>query len=172
MILGEVFECFIAESPFSVMLRVLLEQSLPAEEVDALFEQQAQRQYQRELLFSTVVNLMSLVVCGILPSVNAAYQAKAKGIGVTIQSLYNKLNGIEPQIVEALLRHVVKRVQGLMEALGGTLPPLLEGYHVKIQGWHSFGGDRTPLGGTPFAQQCAPAGSCAGDLKSSVDVGN
>ena len=55
---------------------------------------------------------MSLVVCGILPSVNAAYQAKAKGIGVTTQAVYNKLNGIEPQIVEVLLRHVVKRMQG------------------------------------------------------------
>lgn len=62
MILGEVFERFVAESPFSVMLRVLLEQSLPAQEIDELFEQQAQRQYHRELLFSTVVNLMSLVV--------------------------------------------------------------------------------------------------------------
>lgn len=132
MILREVFERFIAESPFCVMLRVLLEQSLPAEEIDELFEQQARRQYHRELLFSTIVNLMSLVVCGIAPSVNAAYQAKAKGIGVSIQSVYNKLNGLEPQIVEALLQHVVKRVQGLMEKLGGTLPPLLEGYRVKI----------------------------------------
>ena len=132
MILGEVFERFIAESPFCVMLRVLLEQSLPAEEIDELFEQQAQRQYQRELLFSTVVNLVSLVVCGISPSVNAAYQAKAKGIGVSIQSVYNKLNGMEPQIVETLLRHVVSRFQGLMQRMGGTLPPLLEGYGVKI----------------------------------------
>jgi hypothetical protein len=132
MILGEVFERFIAESPFCVMLRVLLEQSLPAQEIDELFEQQAERQYHRELLFSTIVNLMSLVVCGIAPSVNAAYQAKAKGIGVTIQSVYNKLNGMEPQIVEALLRHVVSRVQGLIERLGGSLPPLLEGYRVKI----------------------------------------
>jgi hypothetical protein len=132
MILGEVFERFIAESPFCVMLRVLLEQSLPAEDIDELFEQQARRQYQRELLFSTVVNLVSLVVCGISPSINAAYQAKAKGIGVSIQSVYNKLNGMEPQIVEALLRHVVKRVQGLIERLGGSLPPLLEGYRVKI----------------------------------------
>lgn len=132
MILGEVFERFIAESPFCVMLRVLLEQCLPAQEIDELFEQQAERQYHRELLFSTVVNLMSLVVCGIAPSLNAAYQAKAKGIGVTIQSVYNKLNGMEPQIIEALLRHVVKRMQGLMERLGGNLPPLLEGYRVKI----------------------------------------
>lgn len=132
MILGEVFERFIAESRFCVMLRVLLEQSLPAEEIDALFEQQAQRQYHRELLFSTVVNLMSLVVCGISPSLNAAYQAKARGIGVTIQAVYQKLNGMEPQIVEALLRHVVKRAQGLIERSGSKLPPLLEGYRVKI----------------------------------------
>jgi hypothetical protein len=132
MILGEVFERFIAESPFCVMLRVLLEQSLPAQAVDELFEQQAQQQYHRELLFSTIVNLMSLVVGGISPSVNAAYQAKAKGIGVSIQSVYNKLNGMEPQIVEALLRHVVKRLQGLIERLGGGLPAVGGGYRVKI----------------------------------------
>jgi hypothetical protein len=109
MILGEVFERFVSESPVSVMLRVLMEQSLPAEEVDALFEQESHHQYHRELLFSSIVNLMSLVVCGIMPSVNAAYQARAKGIGVTLASVYNKLNGLEPQIVEALLRHVAAK---------------------------------------------------------------
>ncbi len=39
MILGEVFERLITESLFCMMLRVLLEQSLLAEEVDELFEQ-------------------------------------------------------------------------------------------------------------------------------------
>ncbi len=38
-----------------------------AEEVDYLFEQYTQQQYYRDLLFSTVVNLMSLVVYGICP---------------------------------------------------------------------------------------------------------
>lgn len=94
MILAEVFERFISESPLTVMLRIQLEQSLSADEVDELFEQQAHRQYHRELLFSTVVTLMSLVVCGISPSINAAYQSKAKGIGVRIQSVYNKLSGL------------------------------------------------------------------------------
>ena len=79
------------------MLRVVLEQSLPSAEVDELFEQEAQQQYHRELLFSTVVRLMSLVVCGISPSINAAYQSKTKGIGVSVQSVYNKLNGLEPE---------------------------------------------------------------------------
>ena len=82
MILAEVFERFVTESPLTVMLRMLLEQSLSADGVDELFEQQAQRQYHRDLLFSTVVSLMSLVVCGISPSINAAYQSKTKGIGV------------------------------------------------------------------------------------------
>lgn len=132
MILGEVFERFIAESPLSVMLRVLLEQSLPADEVNELFEQEAQRQYERTLLFSTVVNLMSLVVCGIAPSINAAYQAKAKGIGVSIQSVYNKLNGLEPQIIEALVRHGVSKAQALIKQLGGALAPLVPGYRIKI----------------------------------------
>lgn len=132
MILGEVFERFVTESPLTVMLRVLLEQSLPPAEVDQVFEQAAQRQYQRNLLFSTVVNLMSLVVCGISPSINAAYQAKAKEIGVSIQAVYNKLNGLEPQIVEALVRYGAMKAQALIIQLGGALPSLLEGYRVKI----------------------------------------
>ncbi|MCG8368550.1 MAG: hypothetical protein MJA27_35095 [Pseudanabaenales cyanobacterium] len=132
MILGEVFERFVTESPLTVMLRVLLEQSLPPEEVDQLFEQQAQRQYQRNLLFSNVFNLMSLVVCGISPSINAAYQAKTKEIGVSIQSVYNKLNGLEPQIVEALVRYGAMKAQALIVQLGGALSSLLEGYRVKI----------------------------------------
>jgi hypothetical protein len=117
MILGEVFERFVTESPLTVMLRLLLEQSLPAEEVDQLFEQQAQQQYHRNLLFSTVVNLMSLVVCGISPSINAAYQAKSKGIGVSLQAVYNKLKGLESQIIEALVRHVVIKAQALIVQL-------------------------------------------------------
>jgi hypothetical protein len=113
------------------MLRILLEQSLSADEVDKLFEQQAQHQYHRALLFSTVV-LMSLVVCGISPSINAAYQSKAKGIGVRIPSVYNKLNGLEPGIIEALVRQSVSQAQLLIEQLHGQLPGLLPSYRVKI----------------------------------------
>ena len=143
MILGEVFDRFISESPLSVMLRVLLEQSLPTDEVDALFEQEAQYQYERTLLFSTVVSLMSLVVCGISPSINATYQSQAKGIGVRVQSVYNKLNGLEPQIIEALVRHGVRKAQALIEQLGGALAPLVPGYRIKIiDGNHLAATDR------------------------------
>ena len=63
MLLGQVFERFIQESPVSVMVRGLLEKALCPKKLDQLFKQNAKAQYTRELLFSTVVNLMSLVVC-------------------------------------------------------------------------------------------------------------
>ncbi len=73
--LGEVFERFVDRSPHSVMLRVLLERVFDPATLDELFEQAADKQYQRKLLFSTVFQLMIVVVCGVHPSVHAAYQA-------------------------------------------------------------------------------------------------
>jgi hypothetical protein len=98
MILGQVFERFVEESPVSVMVRGLLEKALCPQILDELFERNAKIQYTRELLFSTVVNLMSLVVCGVRPSVHAAYQAVSEEISVSVTSVYNKINGIEPSI--------------------------------------------------------------------------
>lgn len=132
MVLDEVFERFISKSPLVVMLRVLLEQSLSAEEVDELFVETAQVQYQKELLFSTVVSLMSLVVCGIAQSVNSAYQSNAKQVGVKVQALYQKLEGIEPQVCEALVRHGSAKAKALIEQLGMVRPAWVEGYRVKI----------------------------------------
>jgi hypothetical protein len=75
MLLGQVFERFIKESPVSVMVRGLLEKALCPQILDELFERSAKTQYTRELLFSTVVNKIRLVVCGVHPSVYAAHQA-------------------------------------------------------------------------------------------------
>ncbi|NMZ35429.1 IS4 family transposase, partial [Pseudomonas proteolytica] len=54
------------------MTKVILEQAVPAEWVDQVFEEHRQRQYPRELLFSTIVELMSLVSLGLRPSLHAA----------------------------------------------------------------------------------------------------
>ncbi|MEM9218990.1 MAG: transposase [Cyanobacteria bacterium P01_F01_bin.150] len=132
MILDEVFESFIAKSPFVVMFRVLLERSLSAQAVDQLFAENAQKQYQKELLFSTVVSLMSAVVCGIAKSVNSAYQSNAKQVGVTISAVYQKLDGIEPQVCEALVRYSAAQASALITQLGMARPALVPGYRTKI----------------------------------------
>lgn len=85
--LGAAFERFVQASPVTVMLRGVLERTLNAEWLDAWFERTAQAQYTRELLFSTVFDLMLQVVCRVRRSVGAAYQSRARQIPVSIQAL-------------------------------------------------------------------------------------
>ena len=54
------------------MARVALEQALPSEWIDEVFEEHRQRQYSRELLFLTVIELVTLVSLGLRPSLHAA----------------------------------------------------------------------------------------------------
>src|SRR5438093_12488531 len=95
MIFQKLFDRFLQHSPLTVMVRGCLEYALSAQALDALFSHTAQRQYTRELLFSSVVDLMALVVCGMYPSVHAAFQALRHRIPVSITSLYNKLDHLE-----------------------------------------------------------------------------
>ena len=69
--LGKIFARFVEKSPISVMAHGLLERVLSSEEVDELFECVSDRQYTRDLLFSTVFDLMSQVVCGSRKSIHA-----------------------------------------------------------------------------------------------------
>jgi hypothetical protein len=61
--LGTIFEPFVKASPVSVMARGLAERLLQPERLDAWFENVDTPQYTRDLLFSSVFNLMSEVVC-------------------------------------------------------------------------------------------------------------
>lgn len=132
MLLGEIFERFVEQSPVTVMVRGILEKVLVPEKLDELFEKTAKVQYTRELLFSSVVSLMSLVVCGIRPSVNAAYKAKAQQLAVSRTALYDKINGIEPEVSAQLVRYIAQELEPVVKQLGGQIPELLPGYRVKI----------------------------------------
>ncbi len=57
-----ILEKFMEQSPISVMARGLMERAFNAEQMDKWFDDHADRQYTQELLFSTVFNIMSLVV--------------------------------------------------------------------------------------------------------------
>lgn len=49
------------------MARLALERALPARWIDEVFDEHRQRQYLRELLFSTVAELMTLVTLAKAP---------------------------------------------------------------------------------------------------------
>jgi hypothetical protein len=87
MLLNKIFEPFVAAAPVCVMARGVLENILDPVRIDAIFERIAERQYTRELAFSSVVDLMSQVVLGIHPSVHAAYRTLSTKLGVSDQAV-------------------------------------------------------------------------------------
>jgi hypothetical protein len=132
MLLDRLFQPFVENRPVCVMARGVLERVLDPQRIDRLFADTAQRQYTRNLLFSTVVDLLSQVVLGWQPSVHAAYQKMAKDIPVSDQAIYDKLQNVEPAIATALVHHAAGRLRPVIELLGATLPSWLPGYRVKI----------------------------------------
>jgi len=130
--LDTVFDRFAQKRPVCVIARGLMERVLNPEQIDKWFDQSAEQQYTRTLLFSTMFDMMSDVVCGSSKSVHAAYQARKEDIGVSITSVYNKLNGIEVKTSAALVRYAAGEMKLIIENLGGTRPPLLPGFKVKI----------------------------------------
>jgi hypothetical protein len=134
MVFGEVFSRFLKESPVAVMVGALMEHVLAPEKIDAIFARNARIQYEREVLFSTTVDVMSEVVCGVRPSVNAAYRRKKKQeeISISIGSLYEKLQGVEERVSRALVRETAAEMAQIVRHLGGSCTPLLAGFRVKI----------------------------------------
>jgi hypothetical protein len=132
MILSKLFDRFVAKTPVSVMARVAMEYALAPEALDLLFAQHAEQQYTRELMFSSVVDLMGIVVAKIEPSVHAAYQEVADSLPVALTSIYNKLNGVEPGVTAALVRHTGERLAPVVDQMGGRVPEILRGYRVRI----------------------------------------
>ena len=130
--LASIFAAFAQESPVSVMMRGIMERLFRPERLDEIFAEHSKLQYERELLFSSLVNLLSLVVCGIHPSVNAAYKAKAETLNVTRGALYQKLNGVEIDVSAALLRETASELGELIQSMGGQQIALLPGYAVRI----------------------------------------
>ncbi len=142
MLLNRVFEPFLKTRPVCVMARCALERLLDADHLNDLFEQTAETQYTKELLFSTLVQLLSEVVLGKQPSVHAAYQSQADDIPVSVTAVYRKLDRMELGVSEALVRDSFERAEPVIRKLRATQSSWLPGYKVKIlDGLHPGGSE-------------------------------
>ena len=130
--LSPIFKKFVEKSPISVMARGMMERVLNPSQLDQWFDTTAKQQYTKDLMFSTVFDLMSQVVCGSRKAVHAAYQASTEEIGVSITSVYNKLNGIETNTSAELVRYAAKQVEPIIKKLGGTSRSPLPGLRIKL----------------------------------------
>jgi hypothetical protein len=132
MILNDVFERFIRDSPLSVMAQGIMENAMNPRILDELFQDVARRQFTHKLLFSTVVDLMGAVVCRTRPSIHAAFQARAETVGATIDAVYDKLDGLETDVSAALVHTVAARLAPVIDAMEGARPAWLPGYRTRI----------------------------------------
>jgi IS4 transposase len=127
--LEEILARFEKQAPVSVMARLTLEQALPSGWIDEIFQRHRQRQYPRELLFSTVVELMSLVSLGLRPSLHAAAR-KMENLPVTVTALYDKIKRTEPAVLRALVQGSSERLAPVIGALGHSHS--LPGWQLRI----------------------------------------
>jgi Transposase DDE domain len=132
MLFHDALDRFVRRSPFTVMVRGVLENLLRPENLDALFAEKAQRQYTRAVLFSSLVDLMGLVVCRIRPSMRSAYLARKDRIGATLKSVYEKLTHLEPAVVAEMVRRCYRDAAAVIDEMGGGLANWAPGYDVRI----------------------------------------
>ena len=132
MAFDAILQRFMDYSPVTVMVRAVLERVLTSERLNNCFEKEANQQYTRNLLFSSVFDLMSLVVLKTFPSINAAYQSKKSEFDVSIASVYNKLNNLEVNIPAELVRDVAQKLGALVTQMNAPSESLLPGYRVKM----------------------------------------
>jgi IS4 transposase len=122
---------FSEQAPVAVMARLGMQRAIGADWVNQVFEEHSETQYTRELLFSTVVELMSLVALGLRPSLHAAAQ-KMADLPVSLTALYDKVNRVEPNVVQALVRGSAERLAPVMSPLRRSVAPWLPGWRVRI----------------------------------------
>jgi hypothetical protein len=132
MVLPDIFERFTKSSPLSVMAQGAIEYALSESALNRVCEDNAQGQYTRELLFSSVFDLMSVVVTGSYGSVCSAFKDLGQSIPVSLTSVYNKLQGIEPDVSAELVRYTAGRLLPVQSLTHGRHAPWLEGYRVRI----------------------------------------
>ena len=114
------------------MARAMMENVLSPKCLDGIFREHAHAQHEGTLLFSTVVDIMGLVATRVQPSVHAAYQAKTAEVGVTAKALYDKLQGIDGHVSQALVRQTAAKMARITKATGRPLAEPLPGYYVKV----------------------------------------
>src|SRR3954447_2663254 len=126
------FAPFVEHAPFCVMTRLTLERLFLPERLDALFANVAQRQYQKELLFSQVMELMMAVVLRVDSSVHAAYRKRQETLPVSDQAIYNKLQCMELGVSAALVADSAAQAGSVIAAMNARLPSWLPGFRIRV----------------------------------------
>jgi hypothetical protein len=122
---------FTKQAPVATMVRVAVANILAPTELDAIFHDRRVRQYQDNLLFSSMVHLLGLVVTKASPSIYAAYKAHRESFTVSVRAVYDKIAGVELPVTRELVARTGRRIAAAVDAIRPPTP-LLPGYRTYI----------------------------------------
>lgn len=124
-------ERFINRRPVAVMGRIILQEILN-EDLDVVFDENRQRQYEREMLFSQLALTMADVVMGTETSPHQAYKSHREDLRVSATSFYEKLSNVETTVSEGMVCYGYEKSRDLQDQLGFASSEPIRGYHARI----------------------------------------
>jgi Transposase DDE domain len=122
---------FIKRRPVAVMAR-LINQMILNEDLDIVFEEHRQRQYERDMLFSQLAITMADVVLGTEKSPHQAYKSHREDLQVSAASFYEKLSNVETSVSEGMVRYAYEKARDLQDQLGFVPSEPIPGYHARV----------------------------------------
>lgn len=124
---SEVFDRFVKKAPFAVMTR-LLAQTFIGNELNRVFEDNRELQYDHVASFQAVAATVADVALNFSENFNQAYKEHKAELAVSRQSFYAKTRCVDPVVSEAVVAHSADRAIVLQEALDFRAWELLPGY--------------------------------------------
>lgn len=133
MVLDAVLSRFVEKTPITVMAQLTLQRALDPAWIESIFAAHRDRQYTRKLLFSTTVDLMSVVALGLAPSLHSAAKAR-EDLEASEAALYEKVNHTEPGVLRALVSGSAERLDPVVREIKGkgTSSLTLRGYRIRV----------------------------------------
>ena len=128
----DVIKRFSTKAPAAMLFRGLFARVFSDERMDQIFRDYKERQIESEIVFSSLIHLLTPVVSGGKPSVHASYQEREEQIGVSKQAVYDKLQGVESAVSAALVRVPARELAQVLTKAKTTKPDPVPGYHTFV----------------------------------------
>jgi IS4 transposase len=132
MVLPAILDPFAEGAAPAVMTRLALDWMIDDTSIDAILEEVAEGQYEREFLLSHFVQVMCDVACGFRKSPRQAFLKRQLDLIGSCSAFYRKLGRMEPAVTAAIVRQTAARARQLIVTSGGLLPEPIEGYTARI----------------------------------------
>jgi hypothetical protein len=132
MSLPESFRPFVEGAPCAVMARLAVEYLVDDEMLSTLFAEQADRQYERHITLTNLVDVMLDVACGIRGSARSAFLAREEEIAASLSAFYAKLNRTELGISRSLVAHSGRKASAVIRAMNGLDVEPISGFATFV----------------------------------------